>query len=213
MADEVVLDGRLALFHQGQRWLAVADLHYGYELSQRAAGRLTPLWGMASIETRLLELLADYKPRQLVIVGDLVHDHAAAEPARDFLHRLSKFCEVVPLAGNHDRRLLRTMPMADSWQTDGFHFYHGHQTVEVTPSIEIIGHHHPAGSVTDGAGLRLKLPAFVQERRRWIMPAFSPWAAGAAWRGDEETRVRLCSPTRILDLPPRPDGERNDAVR
>ncbi len=39
----VLLDGRLALFHQEQRWLAVADLHFGYELSQRAAGRLVPL--------------------------------------------------------------------------------------------------------------------------------------------------------------------------
>jgi len=131
VADEVVLDSRLALIHRTQGWLAIADPHYGYELSQRAAGRLTPLWGMASIETRLLELLADYKPQRLIIVGDLVHDHAALEPARDFLHRLSELCEIVLLAGNHDRRLLRTIPMADSWQTDGFHFYHGHQAVAV----------------------------------------------------------------------------------
>src|SRR5438045_9128868 len=37
VADEILLDGRLALFHQRERWLAVADLHFGYELSQRAA--------------------------------------------------------------------------------------------------------------------------------------------------------------------------------
>jgi metallophosphoesterase superfamily enzyme len=59
----VVLDGRLALFHKRQRWLAVADLHFGYELSQRAAGRLTPMWGMQSVEERLVELLRDYRPR------------------------------------------------------------------------------------------------------------------------------------------------------
>ena len=45
VANDVVLDGRLALFHKRQRWLAVADLHFGYELSQRAAGRLMPMWG------------------------------------------------------------------------------------------------------------------------------------------------------------------------
>ncbi|MEP6698728.1 MAG: hypothetical protein ABJB09_03270 [Verrucomicrobiota bacterium] len=45
IADDIVLDGRLALFHQQERWLAVADLHFGYELSQRAAGWLVPLWG------------------------------------------------------------------------------------------------------------------------------------------------------------------------
>ena len=52
VADEILLDGRLALFHRQERWLAVADLHFGYELSQRAAGRLVPIWGMASIAER-----------------------------------------------------------------------------------------------------------------------------------------------------------------
>jgi metallophosphoesterase superfamily enzyme len=70
------------LFHQTQGWLAVADLHFGYELSQRAAGRLVPMWGMNSIEERLRELLADYAPRQLVIVGDLVHDRAGRPRSR-----------------------------------------------------------------------------------------------------------------------------------
>jgi uncharacterized protein len=60
VAPNVFLDGRLALFHETERWLAMADLHFGYELSQRAAGRLVPLWGMTSVEERLAELLADY---------------------------------------------------------------------------------------------------------------------------------------------------------
>src|SRR6185295_10089776 len=55
----VVLDGRLALFHRRQRWLAVADLHFGYELSQRVAGRLWPMWGMTTVEGRLHQLIAD----------------------------------------------------------------------------------------------------------------------------------------------------------
>lgn len=78
VAEHVILDGRLALFHETQRWLAVADLHFGYEWSQRAAGRLMPLWGMDSIEQRLAELIRDYKPRHLIVVGDLVHDRASA---------------------------------------------------------------------------------------------------------------------------------------
>jgi hypothetical protein len=74
VAENVLLDGRLALFHRRQGWLAVADLHFGYELSQRAAGNLFPLWGMQTIEARLNELLADYKPRRLIILGDLGRD-------------------------------------------------------------------------------------------------------------------------------------------
>src|SRR3954465_1416101 len=117
VADQILLDGRLALFHQGQGWLAVADLHFGYELSQRAAGRLMPLWGMTSVEDRLKELLADYQPRQLIIVGDLVHDRAAAAEARGLIERLAALCEPIVLAGNHDRQLAGSMGLRDSWRT------------------------------------------------------------------------------------------------
>ena len=52
-----------------------------------------------------------------------------------------------------------------------------------------------------GAGLRLKLPAFVQQGSCWILPAFSPWAAGAAWNADTQSQIWLCAPKRILRLP------------
>src|SRR4051812_7899982 len=105
VAPEVILDGRLALFHNTQRWLAVADLHFGYELSQRAAGRLMPLWGMTTVEERLKELLVDYRPQTLVIVGDIVHDRTAATEVRGLIERLSAVCEPIVLSGNHDRKL------------------------------------------------------------------------------------------------------------
>ncbi len=201
IAHDVVLDGRLALFHQRERWLAVADLHFGYELSQRAAGRLVPLWGMTSVEERLRELLSDYAPQRLIIVGDLVHDRAAAREARELIERLQTLCETIVLAGNHDRRLTNAIPLREFWHSAPFYFHHGHCAAEMPGAIQIIGHHHPAGSVTDGAGLRLKLPAFVQQGNCWIMPAFSPWAAGARWYAGDESRMWLCTPKRILEMP------------
>lgn len=179
----------------------MADLHFGYELSQRNAGRLLPLWGMDSIEQRLLELVADYAPQHLLLVGDLVHDHAAALPARELIGRLADVCDPILIAGNHDRKLAGTMAMVDAWETDAFHFHHGHRPAELSERFQIIGHHHPAGTLTDGAGLQLKLPAFVQQERRWILPAFSPWAAGAAWAAEAQSRVWLCTPQRVFPLP------------
>src|SRR5689334_25145130 len=67
IAENVLLDSRLALFHEEEKWLAVADLHFGFELSQRMAGNLVPLWGMQSIEARLCELLRDYQPSHVKI--------------------------------------------------------------------------------------------------------------------------------------------------
>lgn len=201
VAPDVLLDGRLALFHREQRWLAVADLHFGYELSQRAAGRLVPLWGMTSVEERLEELLTEYRPRNLIIVGDIIHDRSAAPEAAQLIKRLSAVCEPIVLSGNHDRQLDRAIELRESWQCDGFYFHHGHCAAEISDAIQIIGHHHPAGTITDGAGLRLKLPAFVQQQDCWILPAFSPWAAGTAWEATAESRMWLCTPKRTLRLP------------
>ena len=200
----VLLDGRLALFHQKQKWLAVADLHFGYELSQRAAGNLFPLWGMASIEARLRALLTDYNPKQLILLGDLVHDKTSRDEFSALVRRLTESCQVILIAGNHDREIksrtaTRKRSLLDSWRSGEFYFHHGDTAPERSDAIEIIGHHHPAGALRDGTGLRLKLPAFVQEKNCWIMPAFSPWAAGSNWSDDNgDSKIWLCSPQRVL---------------
>lgn len=202
VADEILLDGRLALFHQTARWLAVADLHFGYELSQRAAGALVPLWGMATIAERLRQLVDEYEPERLILLGDLVHDKTAAGEAAELLRELTRRCEVVVVAGNHDRQLRGQIEMVDAFETDRFHFHHGHCAVEPAGRIQIIGHHHPAGVLSDGAGLRLKCPAFVQQSNCWIMPAFSPWAGGTRWTADESSRMWLCTEQRVFQLDP-----------
>jgi DNA ligase-associated metallophosphoesterase len=209
VAPDILLDGRLALFHQRERWLAVADLHFGYEISQRAAGGLFPLWGMQAIEQRLLALVDAYDPQTLVVIGDLVHDRSAAGEAQKLITRLNESCQTIVVAGNHDRRIAHAVPLVPSWKSDGFVFHHGHCAIEGSHRIQIIGHHHPAATITDGAGLRLKLPAFVQQDRCWIMPAFSAWAAGSTWRAAEESRVWLCSPQRVFEREQRDPARAN----
>jgi metallophosphoesterase superfamily enzyme len=128
----------------------VADLHFGYELSQRAAGRLVPLWGMASVSERLLELVDEYRPSRLIILGDLVHDQTAAVQARELVERIRDFCEPIVVAGNHDRQLRGRVELFESWETERFYFHHGHCVAEASDRIQIIGHHHPAGTITTG---------------------------------------------------------------
>ncbi len=196
----MLLDARLALFHERERWLAIADLHFGFELSQRAAGRLVPLWGMESSRTRLLQLLADYAPRQLILVGDLVHDHVAAEPLQQLLAQIAQHCDVIAIAGNHDRKLPRTIPLLPSFATEEFEFHHGDCQRENSGRTQIIGHLHPSATLRDGAGLQLRFPAFVQKMTCWVLPAFSPWASGTEYWPGEQSQVWLCSPHRILKL-------------
>jgi DNA ligase-associated metallophosphoesterase len=198
IADQVILDGRLALFHQKQKWLTVADLHFGFELSHRAAGNLFPLWGMQTIQQRIEELIADYRPANLILLGDLLHDRAGASALADWVNSLRMTTEVILIAGNHDRNLGKQLDPMPLWRSDGFCFHHGHCEIEAGHEIQVIGHHHPAQVIRDGAGLRLKLPAFVKQRQCWIMPAFSPWAAGTIWPTDDTSQIWLCSPNRII---------------
>ena len=195
-----LLDARLALFHRVERWLAVADVHFGYELSQRAAGALFPRWGMDSVEARLLALLTDYQPRQLVIVGDFVHDRSARPAALRLLDTLREHGEIILVAGNHDRGAFTATEMHASWETEKFCFHHGDGATPVGAAgrRQVIGHHHPAKTLRDGAGLALKLPAFVETADRWVLPAFSPWAAGGGGKFGQGARWWLCSPKRVL---------------
>jgi metallophosphoesterase superfamily enzyme len=198
---DVVLDSRLALWHEKQRWLACSDLHFGYELKQRALGGLFPLWGMENVETRLRALIAHYEPQKLILVGDIMDCAGSMDETLGLIAALSRECEVVCIAGNHDHpALLRRSGFVQSHTEDGFFFHHGHCMKEMSGKpkrgtarekrVHITGHLHPAHVFADGAGLSLKLPAFVQSSTRrihedvahnapcWVLPAFSPWASG-----------------------------------
>ena len=213
IAKNVLLDSRLALFHEEEKWLAVADLHFGFELSQRMSGNLVPLWGMQSIEARLGELLRDYRPSHVIFVGDLVHDRSGAREFLSLMMRLRDQSHLILIAGNHDAEIKRRaskfnyfdLDLHDSFTTARFEFHHGDCERKQSGRTQIVGHFHPAATLRDGAGLRLKFPAFVQEENCWILPAFSPWAAGTDWEENDGSRVWACTPQRILLIDNRVD--------
>ena len=57
-----LLDSRRALYHETQNWLAVADVHFGYELNRaRQHGALPPQWGMASASWNCCAITARHR--------------------------------------------------------------------------------------------------------------------------------------------------------
>lgn len=218
----MLLDSRLALWHEEQRWLACSDLHYGHELKQRALGGLFPLWGMQDIETRLRVLITHYSPRRLILAGDIMDFAGSVDETLALVASLSRECEVICIAGNHDHPSLRRCSgFVRSHTEDGFFFHHGHemQAMCATPPPDgdarthITGHLHPAHVFADGAGLRLKLPAFVQTTTQqinasaprdspcWVLPAFSPWTSGTRLADTGAgARISAIHPTRIVTL-------------
>jgi uncharacterized protein len=198
---ELILDARLALYHREAKWMAIADLHYGYEISQRASGWLIPVWGMQQIEQRLNALIEDYQPTRLIMVGDIVHSTVARKEAERFIEGLKKLGpELLLIRGNHDRGL-RDIPFLEECRIGHFHFRHGHQTTPPDQgSIAVEGHVHPTWRFSDGSGTRLRAPALVQTPTKLILPAFSPWAAGVRLDYDEEHRLWVCAGSRVFPV-------------
>lgn len=182
--------------------MAVADLHFGYEVSQRARGWLVPFWGMDMIAGRLRELVADHQPQTLVVVGDIVHCSLAESAAIRFIDELRQLGpKVVLVRGNHDRQL-RNIELVDEHRMPGYRFHHGH--CDLAPpddAVDVIGHFHPCWKFSDGAGTRLRAPALIETCRTLILPAFSPWAAGSPLHLEESHRIWVCSKKRVFPIP------------
>ena len=213
-----LLDSRRALVHATQGWLAVADVHYGFELNRvRNHGALLPQWGMAATEKRLMDLLDHYKPRTLIINGDVMDGGGSIREAERFIRRLRDcVAELVLVEGNHDRPALKRGELFVPWHVAGdLVFHHGHKFTRMMRElgehpalVHVCGHEHPSLQINDGAGLRLKLPALVQDQlkvnpalQHWILPAFSPWAGGARYESPNQRLATWgCADERILPL-------------
>ena len=141
------------------------------------------------------------EPQRLIILGDLVHDKTAAPEAARLLQTLAAHCEPIVVAGNHDRQLRGKVEMVESWETDRFYFHHGHCATDRGHRIQIIGHHHPAGVITDGAGLRLKCPAFVQQSTLLDHAGVFSLGERHSLDGGRARRMWLCTAERVLPLP------------
>jgi metallophosphoesterase superfamily enzyme len=207
--------------HEEQGWLAVADIHYGFELNRaRKLGAIAPEWGMAATEKRLMALLRHYKPRTLILNGDVMDGGGSIREAERFIGRVRDcVAELVLVAGNHDRPVLKREQQFVSHHAVGdLVFHHGHkfakmlhELAEHPAQIHVCGHEHPALPQSERADKRAKLPVLVQDRlkhapklQHWILPAFSPWTGGAryesanerlaTWSCGEDGHIHLTSP-------------------
>ncbi|RYY91444.1 MAG: hypothetical protein EOO11_22700, partial [Chitinophagaceae bacterium] len=73
LAPGIHLDVRRAVWLPETGTLAVSDLHLGYVWAHRHSGQMLPVSMAEETVPRLLELVTAYKPKELVLLGDIVH--------------------------------------------------------------------------------------------------------------------------------------------
>jgi metallophosphoesterase superfamily enzyme len=153
---------------------------------------------------RLLGLVADYAPRELALLGDIVHRAVPVAALEDDLRRLSAElgCRVRLrlISGNHDRGLAALLrrcaiegELLPLLEAGPHRLLHGDQwnAEEAARELELarmrrgrifMGHEHPAIGLGDGVA-SIKCPCFLVAPELVVLPAFSDWAAGASVRG------------------------------
>jgi DNA ligase-associated metallophosphoesterase len=189
--DELVFDSRRAAWFPTERVLAVADLHLGYAWAHRLSGQLMPITPPADTLVRLKHLQRDYQPREIVVLGDIVHRAVAVasleKEMRELIEVLSGQSHLTLLVGNHDRHLEKVLKqwalpveLADSRAVGGNLLVHGDKAVAGQRRSQriIMGHEHPAISIGDGVTTSQKCPCFLVSESVIVLPAFSNWAAG-----------------------------------
>ena len=175
-----------ALWWPARRTLFVADLHLGKAASYRALGQPVPGGTTARNLARLDDLIDAQAPAHLVFLGDFLHAREARTPAllqalADWRARHAALAMTL-VRGNHDDRAGDPPPELDIAVVDEPHllgpFAACHHPQAHPTHFVLAGHEHPVCSLHGAGRERLRLPCFVQDAARAVLPAFGEFTGG-----------------------------------
>lgn len=201
-----------ALFVEATRTLVAADLHWGKSETFRAHGIPLPDGVLDEDLARLARALERSEAERLVVLGDLVHAREGVTPG--LVERIAAWRRAHPLPttlvrGNHDRHLPH---LPREWAIEEVAsalveppFAWVHDTDAADPAIadttlhRVGGHLHPLVAL-EGGGDALRLPAFVIDPQRTVLPAFSGFTAGVTMRRARRRRLVAVAGAGLADL-------------
>ncbi|MBN2566580.1 metallophosphoesterase [Candidatus Woesearchaeota archaeon] len=178
-----------------ERTLVIADIHIGIEEHLAGTGVLVPATHFGEVRRQLERLIADLAPAVVVIAGDIKHEFGTISDQewRDTLRLIDLVApraRLVLVRGNHDTVLgpiagRRGVEVTDSYRVGSTLILHG----DTVPSEEmlrgaaavIIGHEHPALTVSDGIKAETYKCFLVGSWRRRtlvVLPSFNPLVEG-----------------------------------
>ena len=188
LTEEIRLGGAVfagdtsgALYWPDERLLAVADLHLEKGSSFARRGVFLPPYDTVATLARLGAVIARYRPRIVISLGDSFHDgdgpQRLPDAARETLALLQRGRDWIWIAGNHDPD-----PAAGIGGTFSQSCVFGSLTFRHEPSggvhgYEIAGHLHPVACVS-ARGRAVRRRCFAKGGNRMVMPAFGAYAGG-----------------------------------
>ncbi len=186
---DIVLD-EFSIFIKSIKTLVFGDLHIGYEESLHKSGFLLPKFHIKEMENKLAILVRRYKPKKIVILGDIQHDFVRPKfKVRKQIKNILDFCnnksELILIKGNHEK--LRKINMVQGykehyhWLISDYFFTHGDKLFEKTKDFKlakniIIGHQHPSITLYDHSrkeSFKVFLSGKYKKKSLIVLPSFN----------------------------------------
>lgn len=201
------------LFHKDRKILVVADLHIGIESELREKGLQLSSQAKKMIN-HLLSICDEYKPKDIVLLGDIKHNIPSAsiqerKDVRKFLRIISGYGNVHIVPGNHDGFIHKlsteeiNVHPSDGFIIENVGFAHGHRwpsSETMDCELVIAAHTHPTVMLKDRLEYRTFEPcwmrgSFLKDKlvekypnskslQVIVMPAFNPLCGGMAVNSD-----------------------------
>jgi len=191
LGDLLLLPNK-AIYLRSINAIAFSDVHIGVEYAMAQQGLFIPPIQYRRIRNTIETAIREYKPKKIIIVGDLKHTFSARTPQEykeviDMLNFLKSLnIDVILVRGNHDNFIRGLLERYDFTITNiieigKYIFLHGHKNFLGDKKTEnkmiIIGHIHPTVSISDSL-MRAKLPAFLVTNDMIVLPAMTPLLSG-----------------------------------
>ena len=168
-------DPRGALVLPDHGLLIVSDLHLEKGSAAARRGRLLPPYDTAATLDLLAAVIADYRPRVVVSLGDSFHDDGGTQrmpaPYRQRLAALMAGREWIWVAGNHDPAAPAGLPGIVAQEIAVGRLRLRHEPRPGALPGEIAGHLHPGATVVQ-RGRAVRRRCFASDGQRLVMPAF-----------------------------------------
>ena len=155
----------LFLYLKKYNTLVIGDVHIGYEEALNKEGVLIPRFQFKDTLTRLEKAIKNKRFDSIILLGDVKHEFGTISETEwrntlQFLDTLLGYTKnVILIKGNHDKILepianKRNLEVKDYVRMGEIILLHGHVIPEKNKDFKdskiiIIGHEHPAISITD----------------------------------------------------------------
>ena len=186
-----------AAFLGVSRTLLIADAHIGKAVTFRALGIPVPRGTTSETLASLSALIATWRARRVVFLGDFLHSaHAKAAATLGAVARWRRehaALELVLVRGNHDDRAGDPPPylgmrvVDEPYELDGFALCH-HPRARRGAYV-LAGHLHPCVSLGGRSFDHLRLPCFWLGDHVGVLPAFGAFTGMHPIRAGASDRV------------------------